>query len=147
MSRGRLRGWIRDEHLQLVLGVGDALAVLFGFYVVISVASVIGPGSWHELLFQMVAVTAVGLLAIRSQGLWVSRLNAVRAIELSRITRAVVLMGLGTIVLDRAVKLYFHVEEIFVGCVTGLDRARRVALDLPHVAGRPAQGRPLPAAA
>ena len=28
-------------------------------------------------------------------------------------------MGLGTIVLDRALKMYFHVEEIFVACVCG----------------------------
>jgi exopolysaccharide biosynthesis polyprenyl glycosylphosphotransferase len=107
----------RSQHLQVALGIGDALAVLFGFYFVISLVADIGPGSWAELVFQMVAVTGVGLFAIRSQGLWVSRLNAVRAIELSRISRAVVVMGLGTIVLDRAAKLYFHVEEIFLGCV------------------------------
>ena len=107
----------RSQHLQVALGIGDALAVLFGFYFVISLVADIGPGSWAELIFQMVTVTGVGLFAIRSQGLWVSRLNAVRAIELSRITRAVVVMGLGTIVLDRAAKLYFHVEEIFLGCV------------------------------
>ena len=111
------RDGARSQHLHLVLAVGDALAVLFGFYFVTSFVSAIGPGSWLELAFQMVTVTGVGLLAIRSQGLWVSRLNAVRAIELSRITRAVVLMGLGAIVLDRGAKLYFHVEEIFVGCV------------------------------
>ena len=99
------------------LGVGDGLAVLFGFYFVISLVADVRPGVVVELIFQMVAVTGVGLFAIRSQGLWVSRFNAVRAIELSRITRAVVVMGLGTIVLDRAAKLYFHVEEIFVGCV------------------------------
>ena len=42
VASGRLRGWIRAEHLQLVLGIGDAVAILVGFYVVVSVASVIG---------------------------------------------------------------------------------------------------------
>ncbi|MET0145118.1 MAG: sugar transferase [Ilumatobacteraceae bacterium] len=105
------------DRLQLLLAVGDALAVLFGFYFVTSLVSPIGPSSWLELVFQMVTVTAVGVLAIRSQGLWVSRYSAVRVIELSRITRAVVVMGAGTIVLDRAAKIYFHVEDIFIGCV------------------------------
>ena len=91
--------------------------MLFGFYFVTSFVAAVGPSSWFELLVQMVAVTLLGLFAMRSQGLWVSRFNAVRAIELSRITRAVVIMGLGTIVLDRFFKLYFHVEDIFVGCV------------------------------
>ncbi len=105
------------EHLARVLVAGDTLAVVFGFYAVLLTVASVGPSSWRELIFQMVCVTAVGLLAIRSQKLWVSRLNSVRSIELARITRAVVLMGLGTMVLDRGARLYYHVEEIFVGCV------------------------------
>ena len=53
------------------------------------------------------------------------------------------LMGLGTIVLDRVVKLYFHVEEIFVGCVAGVARARRRGARCTARGWRPAQGRPL----
>src|SRR4051794_15395259 len=88
-----------SDQLQGALIAGDAIVVLFGFYMVIFSVAAIGPSSWKELLAQMIAVTTVGLVAIRSQKLWVARLNSVRAIELSRITRAVVLMGLGTITL------------------------------------------------
>ena len=119
-STGRFRGWLRDEHLRVVLGIGDAIAVLVGYYLVILWVSPVRLSSWLELAVQMVAVTSVGLLAIRSQALWVDRMISVRAIELSRLARAVVLLGLGTIVLDRAIKLYFHVEEIFLGCAIGL---------------------------
>ena len=94
------------------------MAVLFGFYLVIFSVAAIGPSSWKELLAQAIAVTTLGMVAIRSQKLWVSRLNSVRAIELSRITRAVGLMGLGTIVLDRGLHLYFHVAEIAIACAT-----------------------------
>ena len=118
-STSRVRGWMRDEHLRLVLGIGDAIAVLVGFYLVILWVSPVRLSSWLELVVQMVAVTSVGLLAIRSQGLWVDRMISVRAIELSRLARAIVLLGLGTIVLDRAIRLYFHVEEIFIGCAVG----------------------------
>ena len=104
-------------HIEKVLIVGDALTVLFGFYVVMLCVAAIGPGSFRELVLHATVVTAAGVLAIRSQNLWESRLNSVRSIELARITRAVVLMGLGAIVLDRAVKLYFHVEDIAVGCI------------------------------
>ena len=119
-STSRVRGWMRDEHLRLVLGIGDAVAVLVGYYLVILWVSPVRLSSWLELVVQMVAVTSVGLLAIRSQALWVDRMISVRAIELSRLARAIVLLGLGTIVLDRAIKLYFHVEEIFIGCAVGL---------------------------
>ncbi len=108
---------IRADHLEHMLIAGDGLAVLFGFYLVIFSVAAIGPSSWKELLAQAIAMTTLGMVAIRSQKLWVSRLNSVRAIELSRITRAVGLMGLGTIVLDRGLHLYFHVEEIAIGCV------------------------------
>jgi exopolysaccharide biosynthesis polyprenyl glycosylphosphotransferase len=116
-GRDRVAPRTRTAHLEKVLVVGDALTVLFGFYVVILCVAAIGPGSLRELAIHATVVTAAGVLAIRSQNLWESRLNSVRSIELARITRAVVLMGLGAIVLDRAVKLYFHVEEIAVGCV------------------------------
>jgi len=108
----------RADRLELALIAGDGLAVLFGFYFVIFSVAAIGPSSWKELMAQMIAVTTLGMVAIRSQKLWVSRLNSVRAIELSRITRAVGLMGLGTIVLDRGLHLYFHVVEIAIGCVS-----------------------------
>jgi exopolysaccharide biosynthesis polyprenyl glycosylphosphotransferase len=112
----RLAGTPTD-HLSLILIVGDAAAVLFGFYMVLFSVSSIGPSSWQELLAQLIAVTTVGMVAIRSQRLWVARLNSVRAIELSRLTKAVGLAGLGTIVLDRGLHLYFHVADIAVACV------------------------------
>ena len=108
---------IRTDYLTHILIAGDAVAVLFGFYLVLFSVSSIGPSSWKELLAQLIAVTTVGMVAIRSQRLWVARLNSVRAIELSRLTRAVGLMGLGTIVLDRGLHLYFHVSDIAVACV------------------------------
>jgi exopolysaccharide biosynthesis polyprenyl glycosylphosphotransferase len=107
----------RTDYLAHILIAGDAVAVLFGFYLVLFSVSPIGPSSWKELLAQLIAVTTVGMVAIRSQRLWVPRLNSVRAIELSRLTRAVGLMGLGTIVLDRGLHLYFHVADIAVACV------------------------------
>jgi exopolysaccharide biosynthesis polyprenyl glycosylphosphotransferase len=119
MRRGRpsrLAG-TRTDTLACILIAGDAFAVLFGFYGVLFSVSSIGPGSWEELLAQLIAVTTVGMAAIRSQRLWVARLNSVRSIELSRLTRAVGLMGLGTIVLDRGLHLYFHIADIAVGCV------------------------------
>ena len=67
----------RAEHLAKVLIAGDTFAVVLGFYAVLLTVSAYGPGSWRELLFQMLCVTGVGLLAIRSQRLWVSRLNSV----------------------------------------------------------------------
>ena len=100
------------------LVVGDAVAILVGYLAVMYFIGALRPGSALELLVDVVAVVASGLLVMRSQHLWVDRIIAVRAIELSRLARAVVLLGLATIVLDRAIKLYIHVEDIFIGCAT-----------------------------
>ncbi len=106
------------EHLLQILGVGDAVAVLAGFYAVVLLVSGVRPGSLLEWAFQITVITAIGLFAIRSQGLWVERLIAVRVIELSRLTRAVVVMGLGVLLADRGARLYFHVEHAMIACVT-----------------------------
>src|SRR5688572_17730711 len=66
------------EHLLQILGVGDAVAVLVGFYAVALLTSGVRPGSLLEWVFQITVITAIGLFAIRSQGLWVERLIAVR---------------------------------------------------------------------
>ena len=115
--RRRVFAGTKASYLEKVLIVGDSLTVLFGFYLVMLVIADNGPRSWQSLALQATLVTLCGLVAIRSQKLWDCRLNAVRSLELARITRAVVLMGLGAVVLDRAVKLYFHVEDIAVGCI------------------------------
>ena len=89
----------RRPGLHTVLIIGDTVAVLLGFAAVLRLVSVYRTSSSLELAIDCVAVVGVGLLAIRSQQLWVDRIIAVRAIELSRLARAVVLLGLGTICL------------------------------------------------
>ena len=107
-----------SQRLMAALVIGDAIAIVVGYLAVMYFTGAFRPGSLLELLVDVVAVVASGLLIMRSQHLWVDRIIAVRAIELSRLARAVVLLGLATIVLDRAIKLYIHVEEIFIGCAT-----------------------------
>ncbi|MGI9051425.1 MAG: sugar transferase [Ilumatobacteraceae bacterium] len=110
----------RRPRLHTVLIIGDNVAVLLGFAAVLRLVSVYRTSSPLELAIDYLAVVGVGLVALRSQQPWVDRITAVRAIELSRLARAVVLLGLGTIVLDRALKMYWHVEEIFIGCACAL---------------------------
>jgi exopolysaccharide biosynthesis polyprenyl glycosylphosphotransferase len=115
-ARGR-RG---HEHLLTILVIGDAVILLLAYLGVLYLVSEMRPESLSQGALEALAVTTTGLLLMRSQDLWVDRIIAVRAIELSRLARAVVLLGLATIVLDRALKLYFHVEEIFIGCAAVL---------------------------
>lgn len=128
--------------LEHILIVGDALVVFLGFTFVLQLIVTIGPSSIAELGFQIVCLTGVGVLAIRSQQLWVARVNSVRAIELSRITRAVILMGLGTIVLDRGAKIYVQVEHIVIACfvewwlLVGWRSAYRTWLGVQRKSGR-----------
>ncbi|CAN5726677.1 sugar transferase [soil metagenome] len=121
---GQARPWAerlrRLLALRHALMLGDAAALVFGYVAVLHLVSAVRPDSVFELFFECFAIVGMGLLAMRSQGLWVERIIAVRAIELSRLARAVVLIGLGTIVLDRVLRLYLHVEEMFIGCFTVL---------------------------
>jgi exopolysaccharide biosynthesis polyprenyl glycosylphosphotransferase len=110
----------RANPLLTALVVGDGVALLLGYVGVLYLISGLRPSSLLELGFEPAAVVAMGLLAMRSQDLWVDRIIAVRAIELSRLARAVALLGLGTIVLDRFLRLYLHAEDIFFSCAVVL---------------------------
>jgi exopolysaccharide biosynthesis polyprenyl glycosylphosphotransferase len=61
------------------------------------------------------ASVVIGLAAVRSQGLFLARVSAVRSVELTRSTRAVSLLAGGMMVLDRAVKSEFRIRDILIG--------------------------------
>jgi len=93
----------------LAIGCGSAVATL-----VIDLAS---RPPWLGDAVYFAAATSLGVWATRNQGLWLDRINSVRAIEMARITRAVLLLGLGLLVLDRIATLNVRVTEVAIGCV------------------------------
>ena len=88
----------------LTLGAVAAMAVL-GFFsregALVSVALALG-------------TVVLGLWACRSQELWVSRVCSLRAIEISRVTRASGLIGVGLLMADRVSPVPMRLGELLV---------------------------------
>lgn len=107
----------REKRRERVLRVGDTIAVFCGFTLVLLwLLRDRGPRpDGLELAFRWVAPTVLGLWAIRYQGLWIERNNAVRAIETSRLFRAVLVMGVGVLIYDRFTPS-LQIELIAVAC-------------------------------
>jgi exopolysaccharide biosynthesis polyprenyl glycosylphosphotransferase len=116
-SAAEAAGRARDERrLQALLRGGDAAAILLAF-----LAMAVTSG-YHRLgtersAFTLVAAMAIGLWAIRFEGLWNERVVAMRTIEISKLTRATVVLGVGMLVVDRLSRAWIQVEHIAVGIV------------------------------
>jgi exopolysaccharide biosynthesis polyprenyl glycosylphosphotransferase len=105
-----------ERRLQVLLRGGDAAAILLGF-----LAMAVTSG-YHRLgaersAFTLVAAMAIGLWAIRIEGLWNERVVAMRTIEISKLTRASTILGIGMLVVDRLSQAWIKVENIAVGIV------------------------------
>ena len=105
-----------ERRLRLLLRVGDLAAVFLAFTVVLNA---VGYQRFDPYNVTLAPIAAAGLLAwaIRFEGLWNTRVIAMRWIELSKLTRAVGVLGAGMLVLDRVFKLYIHIEQVLVACV------------------------------
>ncbi|MEY2524879.1 MAG: hypothetical protein QOJ66_3444, partial [Ilumatobacteraceae bacterium] len=76
----------------------------------------------REGLWRMAVITAISVVAafwaLRSQGLYLSRVSAIRVVEITRAARAVVLLGGVVLLCDRVVKHYYwHVRDTLVASV------------------------------
>jgi len=96
--------WQRADaarRLRWVLITGDAFAMFIGFAVPLLAFAEVRPESFWYGLACAAVVAAVGVYAMRFQGLWLDRVTSVRAIEVSKIARALVMLGVVVLVLDR----------------------------------------------
>jgi exopolysaccharide biosynthesis polyprenyl glycosylphosphotransferase len=105
-----------QQRLQWYLRIGDGAAILLGFLVM-----AVGSG-YHRLGddrlgFTLATATCIGLWAIRFEGLWNERILAMRTIEISRLTRAIAILTVGMLVVDRLSRAWIHVEHIAVAVI------------------------------
>jgi exopolysaccharide biosynthesis polyprenyl glycosylphosphotransferase len=104
------------RRLDVVLRAGDGVAIVLGFLVM-----ALSTGYHHlgvdRLAFTLVGATAIGLWAIRFEDLWNERVTAMRTIEISRLSRAAAILGVGMLVIDRLSRAYVHVEQAIAGVV------------------------------
>ena len=110
-------GSVGHNRLKLLLITGDGLALAVGY---LSVILAVGFPASHGLLRSMGVVCSaviIGLASMRSQGLFLARVSAVRVVELTRSTRAMTMLVAGMIVVDRVAHFGFRIRYIVFGAL------------------------------
>jgi exopolysaccharide biosynthesis polyprenyl glycosylphosphotransferase len=103
------------NRLKLMLITGDAAAIALGYAFALWRSDYYVFEGLLATAGLVVAAVVIGLASVRSQGLFLARVSAVRSVELTRSTRAVSLLAAGMIVLDRVVKANFRIRDILIG--------------------------------
>ncbi len=96
--------------------MGDAGAIFVGFAVMVMTSGNHKMGL-ERSAFTVFTATCVGLWAVRFEGLWNERIQAMRTIEISKLTRATAIMTVGMLVVDRLSRAWIRVEQIAVAVV------------------------------
>ena len=106
--------WVRR-----VLVIGDAIALWIGFAIPLLLVANRQPDSvWYGLLCAA-TITAAGLYAVRLQGLWLDRVTSVRAIEVSKVGRALVMLSVAVLVLDRKSAVDVRIPRVAIAIAIG----------------------------
>lgn len=117
---GRARTWIRRNKLREALVASDAIALTLGW--LISLLLLPYNHSRNVAAFAAVLVGSVvlGLLIIRANELYLFRIATVRTVEMSRLFRSVVILGVVSYLLFRALRMPFSWREALVACTASL---------------------------
>ncbi len=111
-----LTGLCKRHKLKLILVLGDSTAIFVGFVTALVVTS-------FNDVHGMLRVTALAALAafaalwvLRSQGLHLARVSAVRVVEITRTARAMAILGGLMLLFDRIVKVDLYVRYTALAC-------------------------------
>lgn len=108
---------LKTSKLKVILITGDAVAFALGYSMILDFANFPQSHGWARSIAVVAAAVAIGLVAVRSQGLFLARVSAVRIVELTRSTRAVSLTVAGMIIFDRITDFGFRIRYILGGAV------------------------------
>ncbi|MEN9644343.1 MAG: hypothetical protein RL238_1012 [Actinomycetota bacterium] len=111
------RTFVQRNSLKLVLVGGDLAALIVGALLASLVDGFFFDAEPWAVATTMATVAVAGLWSIRSQGLWLARNSSMRMIELTKLTRAGVVLGLVLLLADRVLKLGLHIEQAALVCV------------------------------
>ena len=108
---------LKSSKLKVMLVTGDAVAFALGYALILDFANFPTTHGWFKSVAVVAAAIAIGLFAVRSQGLFLARVSAVRIVELTRSTRAVGIAIAGMIIFDRVSKIGFRIRYIVGGAL------------------------------
>ena len=114
---GTAAAFWRTNNLKLLLIGGDVVALLLGSVLGHSWGGyLVNSADWQRGVVMLTTLVA-GVWCIRSQGLLLARTSAVRVMELSKLARATMLLGVCLLLADRIFKLDLHIEQAVQACV------------------------------
>jgi exopolysaccharide biosynthesis polyprenyl glycosylphosphotransferase len=99
------------------LAVGDLIVVSVAYALVATVAASVSTAAAPSLMVPPLA-GVIGLLAIRSQGLWNAARIAIRSNELAGLAKAAIITGAGVLLADRVLGLYTSVALVAAASAT-----------------------------
>lgn len=108
---------LKSSKLKVMLVTGDAVAFAVGYALILDFADFPSSHGWAKSIAVVAAAVAIGLVAVRSQGLFLARVSAVRIVELTRSTRATGIAIAGMIIFDRITKIGFRIRYIIGGAL------------------------------
>lgn len=108
---------LKSSKLKVMLVTGDAVAFAVGYALILDFANFPASHGWAKSVAVVAAAVAIGLIAVRSQGLFLARVSAVRIVELTRSTRAIGLTIAGMIIFDRITQIGFRIRYITGGAI------------------------------
>ena len=112
-----LSSHLKSNKLKVMLVTGDAVAFAFGYGLILNFADFPTTHGWARSAAVMGAAIVIGLFSVRSQGLFLARVSAVRIVELTRSTRATGIAIAGMIIFDRVTKIGFRIRYIIGGAL------------------------------
>ncbi len=110
-QRSRWTAGLRQHQLTLRVVGGDAAVLALAATASLAILGMFWRGFGVSMAI-VLGTVVLGLWACRSQGLWIPRVCSLRAIEISRVTRASGVIGLGLLIGDRVLPLQIAVGEL-----------------------------------
>ena len=101
--------------LRKILITGDALSMVASYAIVLGVDGFFGAHDLRDVFILFGVVFAGGVLAVRSQGLFLARVSVVRVVEITRIMRAMTLLAVGVLLGDRLFDIRVSTTDALVG--------------------------------
>ena len=115
-SSGRFSALWERKRLKTILMIGDAAAIWTSFLVALTMSSFDQRHGTRGVLVVTVFATVAGLWTVRSQGLLLARVSAIRVVEITRLARTVVILFGLLLLFDRVVKVDLHIRDSIPAC-------------------------------
>ena len=105
-------GQRQGRRLRRTLVGGDAVSLLVASLIILWFSQFHADQGERSTLIATALFTSGGLWWMRSQGLWLARVSAVRVVEITRISRAMVITAVTMFTFDRILHFGLYVREI-----------------------------------